>query len=81
MIAKMIQDLEKKMETQRSYEKFNKELEDLKNRQTKMDSTISEMKNTLEGINSRIMEAEQISDIEDIVVEITVTGKKKKERK
>ena len=33
---------------------FNKELEDLKNKQTKMDRTIYEMKNTLEGINSRI---------------------------
>ena len=36
---------------------FNKELEDLKNKPTKMDSTISEMKTTLEAINSRIMEA------------------------
>ena len=41
-----------------------------------MDSTVSEMKNTLEGINCRITEAEeQISDIEDRVVEITSTGK------
>ena len=57
----MIQDLGKKMETQieKLLEMFNKELEDLKNKQTKMDSTISEMQNTLEGINSRIMEAEE----------------------
>ena len=42
---------------------FNKELEDLK---SKMNSTISEVKNTLEGINSRIMEAEEgISEVED----------------
>ena len=49
------------METQieKLLEMFNKELEDLKNKQTKMDSTISEMQNTLEGINSRIMEAEE----------------------
>ena len=33
---------------------FNRELEDLKNKQTEMNDTISEMKNTLEGINSRI---------------------------
>ena len=78
MIVKMIQDLEKKMETQieKLWEMFNKELEDLKNNQTKMDSTISEIKNTLEGINSRITEAEeQISDIENKVVEIIATEK------
>ena len=40
-------------------EMFNKELEHLKNKQTKMNNVISEMKNTLEGINSRIMEAEE----------------------
>ena len=40
-------------------EMFNKELEDLKSKQTKMDSTISEMKNALERINSRITEAEE----------------------
>ena len=38
---------------------FNKVLENLKNKQTKMDSTISEMKNKLEGINSRIRDAEE----------------------
>ena len=36
------------------------EPENLKSKQTKIDSTISEMKNTLEGISNRIMEAEQI---------------------
>ena len=38
---------------------FKKELEDLKNKTTKMYSTASEMKITLDGINSRIMEAEE----------------------
>ena len=41
---------------------FNIEIEDLKNKQTEMKSTITEIKkknpNTLEGINSRITEAE-----------------------
>jgi len=32
---------------------FNKELEDLKNKQTKMNITMTEVKNTLEEINSR----------------------------
>ena len=61
MIAKMTQDLGEKMEAQieKLHAMSNKELEDLKNKQTKMDSTISEMKNTLEGINSRITEAEE----------------------
>ena len=37
-----------------------------------MNNTITEMKNTLEGINSRITEAEeQINDLEDRTVEIT----------
>ena len=58
---------------------FNEELEDLNHKQTKMDSTISEMKNTREGPKSRIMEAEaQKSDIEDRVVETTATEKDKK---
>ena len=37
-----------------------------------MNNTITEMKNTLEGINSRITEAEEwISDLEDRKVEFT----------
>ena len=40
------------------------------------------LKNTLEGTNSRIMEAEdRISDVEDKMVEINQTGKKKNELK
>ena len=46
-----------------------------------MNNTISEMKNTLEGINSRITEAEErISDLEDRMVEITVTEQNKEKR-
>ena len=58
---------------------FNKELEELKNKQMKMDSTIYEMKKTLEGINSRITQVEeQISDVEDRVVEMTASKKNKR---
>ena len=47
-------------------EMFTKDLEELKNKQTLM------IINTLEGINNRITEAEeQISDLEDRMVEIT----------
>ena len=35
-----------------------------------MNNSITEMKNTLEVVNSRITEAEQIRDLEDIIVEI-----------
>ena len=49
-------------------EMFNKDLEELKNKQT-------EMNNTLEGIHSRITEAEQINNLEDRMVEITASEK------
>ena len=46
---------------------FTKDLEELKNKQT-------EINNTLEGIISRITEAEgQINDLEDRMVEVTAT--------
>ena len=55
MKVKMIQNLRKRVEAQivKKQEMFNKELEDLKNKQMEMNNTITEMKNTLEGINSR----------------------------
>ena len=46
-----------------------------------MNDTVTEMKNTIEGINSRITEAEeQISDLEDRMVEFTVTEQNKEKR-
>ena len=61
MIVKMIQDLGKKMEAkiEKMQEMFNKDLEELKNKETQMNNTITEVKNTLEGIKSRITEAEE----------------------
>ena len=65
MIVKMVQDLGKTME--KMQEMFVKDLEELKNKQ-------AEMNNTLEGINSRIIEAKEwINDLEDRMVEITAT--------
>ena len=56
-------------------------IEDLKNKHTKINSTISEMKNILGGIKTRITKAEeQISEVEDRVVEITATEKNKEKR-
>ena len=46
-----------------------------------MNNTITEMKNTIEGINSRITEAEEwISELEDRVVEITATKQNEEKR-
>ena len=65
MIVKMIQDLGKTIG--KMQEMFAKDLQELKNKQT-------EMNNILEGIHSRITEAEaQVNDLEDRMVEITAT--------
>ena len=70
MIVKMIQDLGERMEAkiEKMQEMLTKDLEELKKKQ-------AEMNNTLEGINSRITEAEEwINDLEDRMVAITVAG-------
>ena len=46
-----------------------------------MNNTINEIKTSLEGINSRITEAEeQISELEDKIVEISTTEQNKEKR-
>ena len=69
MIGKMMQNLGNRME--KMQETFNNDLEELKSKQTmKLKNTINEIKNTQDGINSRITEAEEwISDLEDKIVE------------
>ena len=57
MIVKMIQNLGNRME--KIQEAFNNDLEELKGKQTMMNNTINKIKNSLEGINSRITEAEE----------------------
>ena len=57
IIVKMIKNLENRME--KIQESINKDLEELKNKHTKTNNTITEIKNTLEGINFRISEAEE----------------------
>ena len=57
MIVKMIKNIENKIE--KMQESINKDLEGLKNKHTKANNTINDIKNTLEGINSRISEAEE----------------------
>ena len=53
----MIKNLEKKMEKRQ--ESINKDLEEIKNKHIETDNIITEIKNTLEGINRRISEAEE----------------------
>ena len=78
MIVKMIQNLGNRME--KIQETLNKDLESLKSKQ-RDDNTINEIKNSLEGISSRITEAEErISDLEDKIVEKT-TAEQNKEKK
>ena len=83
MIVRMIQNLRNRMEgrTEKIKEMFNKDIEELKNKQTVMHNTITKMKNTLEGMHSRITEAEeQISELEDRMMEITAKEQNKEKR-
>ena len=60
---------------------FNKDLEEIKKSQYIMNNTINEIKNTLEGTNSRITEAEdRIIEVEDRMVEINATERKKEKK-
>ena len=70
MIVKMIQNLGNTME--KIQKSFNKDLEELKSKQTMMNNTLNEIKSSLEGINARITRVEEwISDLEDKIVYIT----------
>ena len=62
-------------------ERFNKDLEEIKKNQSIMNKAINEIKNTLEGTNSRITEAEErISEVEDRMVGISEAEGKKAKR-
>ena len=79
MIVQMIQNLGNRMK--KIQETFYKDLEEIKSKETMMNNTINEIKNSLEEINSRITEAEeQISDLEDKTVEITTIEQNKEKR-
>ena len=57
MTVKIIKNFENKME--KIQESINKDLEELKNKYTETNNAITEIKNTLEGISSKISEAEE----------------------
>ena len=70
-----INSLETRIE--KMQERFNKDLEEIKS-QYIMNNAINEIKNTLEGTNSRITEAKnRISEVEDKIVEINESERKK----
>ena len=53
-------------------ESINEDQDDLQNKPIETNNTVTEIKNTLEGINSRIYEAEEsINGPDDRMVEIT----------
>ena len=90
MIVKLAQNLEIKMELQinrlearieKIQEMFNKYLEEIKKSQSIKNSATTAIRNTLEGTNSRITEAEErISEVEDRMVEINEAEKKRIKR-
>ena len=62
-------------------ESINKDLEELKNKHTETNNTITEIKSSLEGINSRISEAEeQINKLKDEMVETIAEEQNKVKR-
>ena len=79
MVLKMTKNLENKMEKiQGSIHKY---LEELKNRHTETNNIITEIKNTIERIYSRLSEAEGwISEQEYKMVEITSEEQNKVKR-
>ena len=62
-------------------ERFNKDLEEIKKSQSIMNNAITEIKNILEGTNSRITKAEdRISEVEDRMVELNEAEREKEKR-
>ena len=58
-------------------EMFTKDLQEIKRKQAVMNNTITKMKSTAEGVNSRITEAEEWkSELEEGMVEITAEQNK-----
>ena len=90
MIIKMIQNLESKMELQinsletkieKMQEMSNKDLEEIKKSQLKINNAINEIKITLEGTMSRITGTEdRISEVEDKMVEINEAERNKEKK-
>ena len=60
---------------------FNKDLEEIRKMPSIMNNTITELKSSLQGNNSRITEAEErINEVKDGMVEISEAERKKEKR-
>jgi len=67
--------MEQMQEAINTINRINKDTDEIKNKQTKMNNTMAEIKNTL-GINSGLTDAEKrISELEDKMVQITVKSR------
>ena len=79
IIVKMIQNCGNRID--KMQETFNKDVEELKSKQSMINNTINEIKNSLKGTKSRITEAEErITDLDDKIVEITTAEQNKEKR-
>ena len=79
MIVKMLENVENKME--KMQESMNKDQEEWKNKHAETNNTITQVKNILEGLNSKISEAkERNSELEVKMVEITSEKQNKVKR-
>ena len=73
MIIKIIKELGRRMNARSErLETCNKELENIKNDETDLKTTITEMTSTPEGINSTLIQKNRSSELEDRVVGIIV---------
>ena len=75
MIIKMLTELRRRMDE--LSKNFNKELENIRKNQTDLKDTITEIRNTTERINSRPDDIKQVSDMENIIMEITQSEQQK----
>ena len=73
IVFKMVAKLRKRIEEHS--DNFNKDLEYIRKNQSELKNIITETKNTLEGINSRLGDTEEC--ISDRVVEITQSEQQK----
>ena len=76
MVIKALIGLEKRVGD--ISETFNKEIENIKRDQSETKNSITEIKHTLHRINNKLEEAEQISDMEDRIMETNQADRREK---
>ena len=76
MVIKALIGLEKRVGD--ISETFNKEIENIKRDQSETKNSITEIKHTLHRINNKLEEAEQISDMQDRIMETYQADRREK---